>query len=370
MVLVTPEGEVSARKVSRRRLCGICPGQANESHEGDPGISLVPGEGCGVEGREKGPRAMDTRRIGTLEASAVGIGCNNFGWRLDEAATRQVVGASLEAGINFFDTADSYGNTKSEEYLGRALGGRRDEVIVATKFGSRVDDRRQGARPEYVKQAAEDSLRRLGTDRIDLYQIHKPDPEVPIGETLGALDELVQAGKVREIGCSNFSVEQLREAEEAAPGGSARFVSVQNEYSIMHRDPEHGVIPECERLDLALIPYFPLASGLLTGKYRSGSPLPEGTRIGEGGRFSDLLSEENLSLVESLVEFAESRGHTVLELAFSWLIARPTVGPVIAGATSPSQVRANVAASDWVLSEAEITEVEEISGERLKDGRG
>lgn len=164
---------------------------------------------------------METRRIGSLEASEVGIGCNNFGWRLDAEATTQVVGAALEAGINFFDTADSYGNTQSEEFLGRALGKRRDEVVIATKFGSRIDERRQGARPEYVRQAVEDSLVRLGTDRIDLYQIHRPDPEVPIAETLGALDELVQAGKVREIGCSNFSVGQLREAEEAAPGGSA-----------------------------------------------------------------------------------------------------------------------------------------------------
>jgi aryl-alcohol dehydrogenase-like predicted oxidoreductase len=223
---------------------------------------------------------METRKIGSLEASTVGIGCNNFGWRLGEAATAEVVGASLEAGISFFDTADSYGNTNSEEYLGRALGSRRDEVVIATKFGSRIDEERQGARPEYVRQAAEDSLRRLGTDRIDLYQLHKPDPEVPISETLGALDDLVRAGKVREIGCSNFSADQLREAEDAVSGGSARFVSVQNEYSIMHREPEHEVIPECERLDLALIPYFPLASGLLTGKYRKGQPLPEGTRLG------------------------------------------------------------------------------------------
>jgi aryl-alcohol dehydrogenase-like predicted oxidoreductase len=340
------------------------------SHEDDPGRSPAspPGVGCREAGREKGPYALETRRIGSLEASTVGIGCNNFGWRLDEAATAGVVGASLEAGINFFDTADSYGNTKSEEYLGRALGGRRDEVVVATKFGSRIDEGRQGARPEYVRQAAEDSLRRLGTDRIDLYQLHKPDPEVPIAETLGALDDLVRAGKVREIGCSNFSAGQLREAEDAASGGSARFVSVQNEYSIMHREPEYEVIPECERLALALIPYFPLASGLLTGKYRKGRPLQEGTRIGKGGRFQDLLSQENLSVVESLVEFAESRGHTILELAFSWLAARPTVGPVIAGATSPEQVRANAAAAEWTLSEAEIVELEEISGEPLRDG--
>jgi aryl-alcohol dehydrogenase-like predicted oxidoreductase len=313
---------------------------------------------------------MDTRRIGSLEVSVVGVGCNNFGWRLDAGATAEVVEAALDAGITFFDTADSYGNTKSEEFLGQALGTRRDGVVIATKFGSPIDERRKGARPEYVRQAVEDSLRRLGTDRIDLYQLHKPDPEVPIGETLGALDELVQAGKVREIGCSNFSAEQLREAEDAASGGQARFASVQNEYSIMHREPEREVIPECERLGLALIPYFPLANGLLTGKYRRGQPLPEGTRIGEGDRFSDLLSEQNLATVESLVEFAESRGHKMLDLAFSWLASRPTVASVIAGATSPAQVRANAAASDWVLSGSEVEEVEEISsGERSQDGQ-
>lgn len=314
---------------------------------------------------------MEMRHIGSLEVSVVGVGCNNFGWRLDEGATTEVVEAALDAGINFFDTADSYGSTKSEELLGQALGKRRDGVVIATKFGSRIDERRKGARPEYVRQAVEDSLRRLGTDHIDLYQLHRPDPEVPIGETLGALDELVRSGKVREIGCSNFSAEQLREAEEAAPDGSARFVSVQNEYSIMHREPEREVIPECERLGLALIPYFPLASGLLTGKYRQGQPLPEGTRIGEGGRFSDLISEQNLASVEALIEFAESRGHTILELAFSWLASRPTVASVIAGATSPTQVRANAAASGWALSGSEVAEIEEISsGERHQEGRG
>jgi aryl-alcohol dehydrogenase-like predicted oxidoreductase len=313
---------------------------------------------------------VEMRRVGSLTVSVVGVGCNNFGWRLDAGATAGVVEAALEAGVTFFDTADSYGNTKSEEFLGRALGKRRDEVVIATKFGSRIDERRKGARPEYARQAVEDSLGRLGTDRIDLYQLHRPDPEVPIGETLGALDELVRAGKVREIGCSNFSAEQLREAEDAAPGGSARFVSVQNEYSIMHREPEREVIPECERLGLALIPYFPLASGLLTGKYRRGQPVPEGTRIGEAGRFSDLISEQNLASVESLIEFAESRGHTILELAFSWLASRPTVASVIAGATSPAQVRANAAAAGWTLSGPDVAEVERISSGERRQGDG
>src|SRR5215218_10876420 len=200
---------------------------------------------------------MDTRRIGSLEVSVVGLGCNNFGRRLDFDATKAVVDAALEAGITFFDTADTYDGTRSEEYLGRALGRRREDVVLATKFGSAVDEQRRGARPEYVRRAVEDSLLRLGTDRIDLYQLHTPDPQVPIEETLGALDELVKAGKVREIGCSNFFADQLREAEEAARDSAARFVSVQNEYSLPNREPERDILPECERLGIAFIPYFP-----------------------------------------------------------------------------------------------------------------
>jgi aryl-alcohol dehydrogenase-like predicted oxidoreductase len=297
---------------------------------------------------------VDTRRIGALEASVVGLGCNNFGWRLDAEQTAAVVQAALDAGITFFDTADVYGGTKSEEFLGRALAGRRDQVVIATKFGSRLDDRRRGARPEYVRQAAEASLRRLGTDHIDVYQLHWPDRDVPIGETLGALDELVRAGKVREIGCSNFSVEQLREAEAAVPDGAARFVSVQNEYSLLHRDPERDVLAECARLGLAFLPYFPRASGLLTGKYRRGQPAPEGTRIGAGGWAGELLTDQNLALVEALNEFATSRGHTLLELAVSWLLARQAVASVIAGATSPGQVRANAAAAGWQLTGVDL----------------
>jgi aryl-alcohol dehydrogenase-like predicted oxidoreductase len=215
--------------------------------------------------------------------SEVGLGCNSFGRRLDSDATSAVVDAALDAGITFFDTADVYGGTRSEECLGRALGRRRDEVVVATKFGSAVDEQRKGARPEYVRQAAEDSLRRLGTERIDLYQLHNPDPQVPIEDTLGALDELVRAGKVREIGCSNFSAEQLRAAEGAAHDGAARFVSVQNEYSLLHREPERDVLPESERAGLAFIPYFPLANGLLTGKYRQGQHAPQEAASSPGG---------------------------------------------------------------------------------------
>ena len=303
---------------------------------------------------------MQTRRIESLEVTIVGLGCNNFGMRLDAGATAEVVHAALDAGINFFDTADIYGKSGlSEEYLGRALGRRRSEVVLATKFGMKMDEKRKGARPEYVRQAAEDSLRRLGTDVIDLYQLHEPDPAVPIAETLGALDELVRAGKVREIGCSNFSVEQLRAAETASRDrGIARFVSVQNEYSLFHREPENGVLAECERLGQGFLPYFPLASGLLTGKYRKGQPVPEGTRLSGGGRFANLLSEENLTIVEGLIAFAESRGHTLLELAFSWLLARPVVSSVIAGATSPRQIAANAAAASWHLTEQDLAEID------------
>lgn len=304
---------------------------------------------------------MEKRRIGSLEISIVGLGCNNFGGRLDADATATVVHAAIDAGINFFDTADIYGGTGSEEFMGRALTKRRDEIVLATKFGGKVDEQRRGAKASYVRQACEDSLRRLATDRIDLYQLHMPDAETPIAETLGALNELVQAGKVREIGCSNFSVEQLREAETAVAPGSARFLSVQNEYSLLHRKPEQdGVLAECERAGYGFLPYFPLASGLLTGKYRQGQPPPEGTRLaGGGGRF---LTDANVAVTEKLIQFAESRGHTILELAFSWLLAHRPVASVIAGATKPEQIRANVAAADWTLTAAELAEVERIIG--------
>lgn len=300
---------------------------------------------------------MQTRQIGSLAVSVVGLGCNNFGGRLDADATATVVHAAIDAGINFLDTADIYGRTQSEEFLGRALAGRRDQVVLATKFGGKVAEGRQGAKAAYVRQAAEASLRRLQTDRIDLYQLHMPDAETPIEETLGAMNELVRAGKVREIGCSNFSVEQLRAAEKAAaPSGGSRFVSVQNDYSMLKRDPEQdGVLAECERAGLAFLPYFPLASGLLTGKYRQGQTAPEGTRL--AGR---PLNEQSLAQVEALIRFAESRGHTILELAVSWLLARPVVASVIAGATKPEQIKANVAAAGWALAADDLAQVDAI----------
>jgi aryl-alcohol dehydrogenase-like predicted oxidoreductase len=204
---------------------------------------------------------METRRIGSLTVSVVGLGCNNFGGRLDENRTTAVVRAALDTGITFFDTADIYGGTKSEEFLGRALGRRRNDIVLATKFGMQVDEHRTGAKPDYIHRAVEDSLRRLGTDHIDLYQLHQPDQTTPIAETLDALDQLVRAGKVREIGCSNFSANELRAAEKAVRPGAARFISVQNEYSLLQREPEHDVLEECSRAGLAFIPYFPLASG-------------------------------------------------------------------------------------------------------------
>ncbi len=305
---------------------------------------------------------MPTRRIGSLEVSVVGLGCNNFGGRIDEARTKQVVDAAFDAGITFFDTADIYSGTRSEQLLGRALGHRRHHVVVATKFGMRIDDDHKGAKPAYVRRALEDSLRRLGTDHVDLYQLHAPDPETPIADTLAALDEQVRAGRVREIGCSNFSAEQLRQARQAVADGAARFVSVQNEYSILHRRPETDVLDECAAGHTAFIPYYPLARGLLTGKYHVGRPPPPGTRLaGAGvGQYERLASEANLRAVERLGELAARRRHTVVELAIAWLLCRPQLASVIAGATSPDQVRANTAASGWELSGEDLEAVDAV----------
>jgi aryl-alcohol dehydrogenase-like predicted oxidoreductase len=302
---------------------------------------------------------MEKRKIGSLDVSVVGLGCNNFGWRIDAAETARVVDAALEAGIDFLDTADSYGPEQSEKFLGQALKGRWNRVVIATKFGSKLDDQRQGARPDYVRRAVEDSLRRLGTDRIDLYQLHKPDPNTPIADTLEALDGLVKAGKVREIGASNFSVEQIQEAEASVRPGAARFVSIQNEYSLMHRRPEKDVLPECVARKLAFLPYFPLANGLLTGKYRRGQAPPAGSR-GSDAWGPKVFGDENLALAESLREFAQGRGRSLLELAFSWLASRPSVASIIAGAKSVEQAAANAVASTWKLGDADLAEVDRI----------
>ncbi len=304
---------------------------------------------------------MDKRRIGALEVSVVGLGCNNFGPRLDAAGTAAVVEAALDAGIMFFDTADVYGTGRSEEFLGRVLAGRRDTVVIASKFGMEMGAGLKGARPAYVRRACDASLKRLKTDRIDLYQLHRPDPETPLADTLGALDDLVCAGKVREIGCSFFTAEQLREARAAA-GRGARFASVQNEYSLLVREPEREVLAECGRQRLAFLPYYPLASGLLTGKYRRGRPAPAGTRLATNAGWNQrFLTDPHAMRAEALAEHAESRGHTLPELAFSWLLAHDAVASVIAGAMTPEQVRANAAAAGWSLAAADLAKVDEIA---------
>ena len=304
---------------------------------------------------------MRTRQVGSLQVSVVGLGCNNFGMRCDAERAAQVVGACLDAGITFFDTADIYGRGASEEYLGRALGGRRDEAVIATKFGGPMGEGKGGGGAAWVAEAVEDSLRRLGTDRIDLYQLHFPDTSVPFEETLGALNALVEAGKVREIGNSNFSGEQIDEADAVSvANGWARYVSAQNHYNLLHRGPEADVLPACERRGLALLPYFPLASGLLTGKYRRDETPPEGTRLAglPAERAARVLSDEHFDKVEKLGAYAAERGHTLLELAFAWLLAKPALASVIAGATRPEQVAANAAAGEWELTTDELAQVD------------
>ncbi len=310
---------------------------------------------------------MLTRRIGELDVSVAGLGCNNFGMRIDEAGARAVVDAALDAGVNHFDTADLYGGGKSEEFLGAALGSRRDAVIVATKFGMRPPpDGLSGGDPRWVARAVDESLGRLGTDRIDLYWLHQPDPETPIGDTLAALDRLVEAGKVRELGCSNFSASQLDEADAAAAElGVRRFVTVQNEYSLLHREPEAEVLPACRRHGLSFVPYFPLASGLLTGKYTRGEPPPAGTRLARwpADRVQGLLNDERFDVVERLAGFAAAHGHTLHELALSWLAGQPLVASVIAGATRPEQVRDNAAATTaWDLTAEDRAEIDVLVG--------
>ncbi len=286
---------------------------------------------------------MQQRHIGSLRVSVVGVGCNNFAKRLDQAATSAVVNAALDAGITFFDTADIYGDTLSETYLGVALGERRAEAIIATKFGMPIDDTRYGASPAYVKRACEDSLSRLGVETIDLYQLHYPDESVPIEETLGALHELVAAGKVREIGCSNLSADQLRAATVAA-GDGPTFVSIQNQYSLLAREPERdGVLEACRELGVAFLPFYPLANGLLTGKVRPGEAVPNDSRLAHmpADRRAHWLSDEMRERVNALVSLAEEVEIPLLDLSFSWLLARAEVASVIAGASTPDQVRAN-----------------------------
>ncbi|MEV0327685.1 aldo/keto reductase [Micromonospora echinospora] len=300
---------------------------------------------------------MTFRRLGDsgLVVSVVGVGCNNFGRKLDLAGTRAVVDAALDAGINFFDTADIYGQPQggSEEMLGAALRGRRDDVVLATKFGMDMhgmngpDHGARGAR-RYVARAVEASLRRLGTDHIDLYQMHEPDPGTPVEETLAALDDLVRAGKVRYLGNSNFSGWQIADADwTARTAGTTRFVSAQNHYSLLERAVETEVVPACERFGLGLLPFFPLADGLLTGKYRRGEQPPAGSRLSGGGRYAQRFATADWDTIEAIGAYADQRGLTMLQVAIGGLAAQPAVTSVIAGATKPEQVRANAEAGAW-----------------------
>ncbi len=302
---------------------------------------------------------MRTEPLGDsdLLVSRVGLGCNNFGGRIDLGRTREVVDAALDAGITFFDTADIYGNRGgSERFLGELLAGRRDRVVLATKFGNDMGEGPNGS-ADYVRSAIRSSLERLRTDRIDLYYYHRPDGVTPIAETLGAMQELVREGLVRAIGCSNFSAAQLAEADELArASGGPRFVAVQNEYSLLEREAEDEVLPLARRLDVSFVPYFPLASGLLTGKYRRGEPRPEGTRL-ERREIDGAMFDR----VEALDAFARKRGHSLLDLAIAALASQPGIPSVIAGATSAEQVRANVAAAAWELSADELAELSRVA---------
>jgi aryl-alcohol dehydrogenase-like predicted oxidoreductase len=281
--------------------------------------------------------------------------------KIDLAASRAVIAAALDAGVTFFDTADMYGNGQSEDFIGEVLGPRRKDVVLATKFGGVAFHGKTGERwgtRAYIVGCLEASLRRLRTEWVDLYQMHYPDPTTPIEETLATLDDLVRQGKVRTVGCSNFSGAQIAEAAaQAQERRLARFVTAQNEWNLLNRKAERDVIPACERHSLGQLPYFPLASGMLTGKYRRGEAFAAGTRLATFAYFKGLATEGNFAKVEALESFAEKRGHTLLELAVSWLAAQPSVASVIAGATTPEQVRGNAAAANWRLSAAELAEV-------------
>jgi aryl-alcohol dehydrogenase-like predicted oxidoreductase len=305
---------------------------------------------------------MEYRRLGAsgLKVSEVGIGCNNFGMRIDQDATTAVVHTAIDAGINLFDTADVYGGQgKSEEMLGKALAGKRHEVVLATKFAMPMGPGKSGGSRRYIMSAVEDSLRRLNTDYIDLYQMHRFDAETPIDETLSALDDLVTAGKVRYLGNSNYTGWQIADADwTARTQHMNRFVSAQNQYSLLERKVEFDVTPACERFGLGVLPFFPLASGLLTGKYVRGEAPAEGTRLAAWGpRGAQALSDKNFDKVEALSAWASERGKSMLDLAFAWLLGHPVVSSVIAGATKPEQVHANAATAGWKLTSEEVEEV-------------
>ena len=311
---------------------------------------------------------MEIRNLGQsgLRVSTIGLGCNNFGGRINEPAAQAVIHKAIDLGITLFDTADVYGERGgSEEAMGRILGDNRKRIVLATKFAAPMDDtgERQGGSRGYIMKAVEDSLRRLRTDWIDLYQMHRVDPRTPIEETLRALDDLIRQGKIRYIGCSNFPAWQMTEAAwTARTAGLNGFVSCQDEYSLIHRAPEAELLPAATKLGFGLLPYFPLASGLLTGKYRRNVTLPEGTRLANTQRLADrYLTERNWTIAERLGDFATERGRTMLELAFSWLLAQNPVTSVIAGATRPEQLEQNVKAGSWKLSAEELAAVDRIT---------
>lgn len=301
-----------------------------------------------------------------LKVSVVGLGCNNFGMRIDQAATDEVVSKALDLGITLFDTADAYGNKGgSETMLGKALGARRKDIVLATKFGLPMGegDLMKGASRRYIVNAVEASLKRLNTDYIDLYQVHFPDPETPIDETLAALDDLIEAGKVRYIGCSNFAGWQLAESWYIAKElGTAKFISAQNHYNLLDRKIEQELIPAAKAYGASVLPYFPLASGMLTGKYKRDQALPNDGRLTAwGDRGKAILSDQNFDIVETLTAFAKARGHSLLDLAFGWLASQPQVASVIAGATKPEQIEQNVKAGEWELNAEERAEVSKLS---------
>ena len=300
-----------------------------------------------------------------LDVSSVGIGCMMFGSMCDQARTQEIVDAALEAGINFFDTADIYGGPhgKSEELLGKALGARRKDVIIGTKFGAggRGAAEHGGSR-DYILQAVEKSLALLGSDYIDLYQHHFPDAGTPVDETLRALEDLVQQGKVRHVGCSNYSGEMLKTAGEIASKEKlSPFVTAQNRYSLLYRDIEKDLVPVAETQGVGILPYFPLESGLLTGKYRKGRPLPEDSRFAKWGGGGGFVSDERWVVVEALAKLGEKQGLSVLDLAIGWLAAQPFVASVIAGVTRASQVKSNVAAASWAPDPMQLEQIERVA---------
>jgi aryl-alcohol dehydrogenase-like predicted oxidoreductase len=311
---------------------------------------------------------VEYRNLGKsgLQVSVVGLGCNNFGMRIDEAQTKAVVDKALDLGINFFDTADVYGGRgKSEEFLGKALVGRRRDVIIATKFRSPMGEGPlwAGGSRRYIFDAVDDSLRRLGTDYIDLYQMHFPDRVTPIEETMRALDDVVRSGKVRYVGCSNYDGWQVVEAQWVArTEHGTPFISAQNQYNLLDRRIERELVPVCERYGLGVLPFFPLASGFLTGKYRPGQPPPEGTRLAlQGERAKQALSDANFGVLAKLEAFVEPRGKSMVDLAIGWLASQPVVPSVIAGATRPEQLEQNVRAGEWRLTAEELAEVDVIT---------